>query len=199
MLRTVASPGTFGCHDCGFFHKCTEVTDKADTLRIVVHPSPPAFCASEGRKRHASLHWQGVARAKRAQRPLLRGESSGPQITPGESPDDISGNFFFPPTKSQKTAQKTIPKKQGFFWIGISEFGQKGTDLEISLDNCLAKVVGGNENISELCPSFWCIAMYTRHNLSTEKFLVLFLHTPQKIRCDQRKILFLISFLSLSD
>ena len=41
MLRTVASPGTFGCHDCRFFHKCTEVTDKADTLRIVVHPSPP--------------------------------------------------------------------------------------------------------------------------------------------------------------
>ena len=31
MLRTVASPGTFGCHDRRFFHKCTEVTDKADT------------------------------------------------------------------------------------------------------------------------------------------------------------------------
>ena len=31
MLRTVASPGTFGCHDRRFFHKCTEVTDKVDT------------------------------------------------------------------------------------------------------------------------------------------------------------------------
>ena len=41
MLRTMASPGTFGCHDCRFFHKCTEVTDKANTL-------PPAFCASGG-------------------------------------------------------------------------------------------------------------------------------------------------------
>ena len=133
MLRTVASPGTFGCHDCRFFHKCTEVTDKADTLRIVVHPSPPAFCASEGRKRHASLHWQGVARVKRAQRPLLRGESSGPQMTPCESPDDISGIFFSPPTRKSKNSPKTIPKKQGIFWIGISEFGQKGTDLEISL------------------------------------------------------------------
>ena len=131
MLRTVASPGTFGCHDCRFFHKCTEVTDKADTLRIVVHPSPPAFCASEGRKRHASLHWQ--VRGSRAQRPLLRGESSGPQITPGESPDDISGKIFFLPTKKSKNSPKTIPKKQGIFWIGISEFGQKRMDLEISL------------------------------------------------------------------
>ena len=114
MLRTVASPGTFGCQDCRFFHKCTEVTDKADTLRIVVHPSPPAFCASEGRKRHASLHWQGVARAKRAQRPLLRGESSGPQMTPGESPDDISGNFFFPHKKVKKQL-KNYTKKTGNF------------------------------------------------------------------------------------
>ena len=40
--------------------------------------------------------------------------------------------------------------------------------------------------------------MQTRHNLSTEKvFDFLSLHTPQKIRCDE-KILFLISFLSLS-
>ena len=31
MLRTVASPGTFGCLDYLFLHKCTEVTDKADT------------------------------------------------------------------------------------------------------------------------------------------------------------------------
>ena len=126
MLRTMASPGTFGCHDCRFFHKCTEVTDKANTL-------PTCLLCNRGRKRHASLHWQGVARAKRAQRPLLRGESSGPQMTPGESPDDISGNFFFPPTKKSKNSPKTILKKQGIFWIGISEFGQKGTDLEISL------------------------------------------------------------------
>ena len=79
MLRTMASPGTFGCHDCRFFHKCTEVTDKANTL-------PTCLLCIRGRKR--------------AQRPLLRGESSGPQMTPGESPDDISGNFFFPPTKN---------------------------------------------------------------------------------------------------
>ena len=126
MLRTVASPGTFGCHDCRFFHKCTEVTDEADTLRIVVHPSPPAFCASEGRKRHASLHWQGVARVKRAQRPLLRGESSGPQMTPGESPDDISGNFFSPPQKSQKTAQKLYQKNREFFGLGFRNLAKKG-------------------------------------------------------------------------
>ena len=32
MLRTVASPGTFGCCDRRLFYKCTEVTDtKADT------------------------------------------------------------------------------------------------------------------------------------------------------------------------
>ena len=54
-------------------------------------------------------------------------------MNPGESPDDMSGNFFFPPTKKSKNSPKTIPKKQGIFWIGISEFGQKGTDLEISL------------------------------------------------------------------
>ena len=108
MLRTMASPGTFGCHDCRFFHKCTEVTDKANTL-------PTCLLCIRGRKRHASLHWQGVARAKRAQRPLLRGESSGPQMTPGESPDDISGKFFFPPTKKVKKQPKNYTKKTGNF------------------------------------------------------------------------------------
>ena len=68
-------------------------------------------------------------------------------MNPGESPDDISGIFFFPPTKKSKNSPKTIPKKQGIFWIGISEFGQKGTDLEISLmttkmTNCLPKKKG---------------------------------------------------------
>ena len=48
MLRTVASPGTFGCHDCRSFHKCTEVTDKADTLRIVVHPPHLPFVHQRG-------------------------------------------------------------------------------------------------------------------------------------------------------
>ena len=86
MLRTVASPGTFRCHDRRFLLTI-------NVLRLLIRrltptttcgsPSPPAprFC-SEGRKRLTSPHWQGVARAKRAQRPLLRGESSGPQITP---------------------------------------------------------------------------------------------------------------------
>ena len=33
MLRTVASLGTFGCHDRRFFCKCTEVTDNSYTTR----------------------------------------------------------------------------------------------------------------------------------------------------------------------
>ena len=69
MLRTVASPGTFGCHDCRFFHKCTEVTDKADTLRIVVHPphlprgekAPrlPALAGSRAREARAATAFTG--------------------------------------------------------------------------------------------------------------------------------------------
>ena len=144
MLRSVASPGTFGCLDYLFLHKCTEVTDKADTYDGSWFTSFLRFCASGGRSL-TSLHWQEVARATRAQRPLLRGESSGPQITPfwpkgviGKSPVNMSKKFcgekiFFPPQKSQKNSPKTVSKKQGIFWIWISEFSQKGSDLEISL------------------------------------------------------------------
>ena len=62
MLRTVASPGTFGCHDRRFFYRCTEVTDtKADThygLWFTLPTRLSRFCASEGRKRVTSLQWQ---------------------------------------------------------------------------------------------------------------------------------------------
>ena len=37
---------------------------------------------NEGRKRLASLHWQGVARAKRARDRFYGGKARGPQITP---------------------------------------------------------------------------------------------------------------------
>ena len=83
MLRTVASPGTFGCQDRRFFYRCTVVTDKkSDTpcgLWFTLPPSRlPRFCASEGGKRVTSRHWQGVACTKR---PLLWGKL-GAQITP---------------------------------------------------------------------------------------------------------------------
>ena len=59
MLGTVASPGTFGCHDRRFFYRCTEVTDKkADThygLWFTLPTRLARFCASEGRKRVTSL------------------------------------------------------------------------------------------------------------------------------------------------
>ena len=45
------------------------------------------------------------------------------------------GNFFFFPAKKSKNSPKTVSKKQGIFWIWISEFGQKGSDLEISLSH----------------------------------------------------------------
>ena len=132
MLRTVASPGTFGCLDYLFLHKCTEVTDKADTHDGSWFTLPASFlrfCASEGRSL-TSLHWQ---------RPLLRGESSGPQITPfwpkgviGKSPVNMSkkfcgGNFFFPPQKSQKkTTQKLYQKNREFFGFGFRNLAKKG-------------------------------------------------------------------------
>ena len=139
MLRTVASPGTFGCLDYLFLHKCTEVTDKADTHDgswFTLPTSLLRFCASEGRSL-TSLHWQGVARATRSQRPLLRGESSGPQITPfwpkgviGKSPVNMSKKFcgkkIFFPQKSQKTAQKLYQKNREFFGFGFRNLAKKG-------------------------------------------------------------------------
>ena len=46
----------------------------------------------------------------------------------GESPvrRPAGKKIIFPTKKSKKTAQKLYQKKQGIFWIGVSEFGQKG-------------------------------------------------------------------------
>ena len=142
FFRNVAYRGfarTFGCLDYLFLHKCTGVTDKADTHGgswFTLPTSLLRFCASEGRSL-TSLHWQGVARATRAQRPLLRGESSVPQITPfwpkgviSKSPVNMSkkvcGKIFFPPQKSQKTAQKLYQKNREFFGFGFRNLAKKG-------------------------------------------------------------------------
>ena len=122
MLRTVASPGTFRCHDRRFLLTI-------NVLRLLIRrltptttcgsPSPlaPRFYASEGRKRLTSPHWQGVARAKRAQRPLLRGESSGPQITPVWPKGGLTSAL--PLLEKSEKSEKLKIFRQGFFCGGV--------------------------------------------------------------------------------
>ena len=98
MLRTVASPGIFGCHDCRFFHKCTEVTDKADTLRIVVHP--PHLPTGEKAPRLPAL--------------AATAFTGGKLGTPARALMTIGKIFFFPHKKVKKQP-KNYTKKTGNF------------------------------------------------------------------------------------
>ena len=107
MLRTVASPGTYGCHDRRFFCKCTEVTDNSC--------APSAWCKYQGSAELRSwtttefshsaggpqleLRW-GPGRAKRARarltnfRPPLRPEKPDRKINSAKERKKSAGNKF---------------------------------------------------------------------------------------------------------
>ena len=62
------------------------------------------------------------------------------------------------PAKKSKNSPKTVSKKQGIFWIWISEFGQKGSDLEISLCTSLHVLfISPSPHLTPPPQLTWCV------------------------------------------
>ena len=100
MLRTVASPGTFGCHDRLFFYRCTEVTDKkADThydLWFTVPTRLSRFCASGEKEPHLIALAGSRAREARAATAFCGGKARDPFIMHTDYAS-MGGKKFFTP------------------------------------------------------------------------------------------------------
>ena len=128
MLRTVASPGTYGCHDRRFFCKCTEVTDNSC--------APSAWCKYQGSAELRSwtttefshsaggpqleLRW-GPGRAKRARarltnfRPPLRPEKPDRKIN--SAPPQKKKKVFL---GRKKFFEGGFQASAGILWLFVS-------------------------------------------------------------------------------
>ena len=100
MLRTVASPGTFGCHDRLFFYRCTEVTDKkVDTHYGLVHrPHPPftILCIRGEKEPHLLALAGSRVREARAATAFCGGKARDPFIMHTDYVS-MGGKIFFAP------------------------------------------------------------------------------------------------------